>query len=126
KRRNGPRWRLVGNAVSVPVSTWLGHRLLDPVAYDGKSDPPVLRGAPWPRAAWGSKGKAYRAHMSSWPVRLEYQHLLEFLHYPTTPLSERAAAGFLKRVRASTTLRFPKGFKTDIAKHLRRIRALAL
>src|SRR5207249_4279742 len=27
EKRNGPRWKLVGNAVSVPVAEWLGRRL---------------------------------------------------------------------------------------------------
>src|SRR5581483_4102304 len=29
-RRDGVRWKLVGNAVSVPVSRWVGERLNDP------------------------------------------------------------------------------------------------
>jgi DNA (cytosine-5)-methyltransferase 1 len=120
--RKGVRWRLVGNAVSVPLAKWLGDRLSCHVGHDAEGDRPLAKGAPWPRAAWGAKGKVYRVDVSMWPVRLEYQHLNEFLEYPTKPLSERATAGFLNRVRASTTLRFPKGFKQDIANHLRKVR----
>jgi DNA (cytosine-5)-methyltransferase 1 len=122
KRRNGPRWRLVGNAVSVPVANWLGERLKSPVSYDGTKDRSLPKGASWPRAAWGKDGKAYRAELSMWPVRLAYQHLVEFLQYPTTPLSERATAGFQKRIRASTALRFPRGFKREIVAHLAYVR----
>ncbi len=121
-RRNGPRWRLVGNAVSVPVARWLGEQLRAPIPYDRSTDIRLPRNAPWPRAAWGMKGRAYRADLSMWPVKFEYQHLDEFLQYETAPLSERATAGFLKRVRMSTALRFPRGFKTDIVNHLRRMR----
>jgi DNA (cytosine-5)-methyltransferase 1 len=121
-RRNGPRWRLVGNAVSVPVAKWLGDRLRDPMPYDDRNDTLLSTDARWPRTAWGQKGKAHRADLSMWPLKLEYQHLDEFLLYPTAPLSERATAGFLKRVKSSTSLRFPKGFKRDIASHLGRMR----
>jgi DNA (cytosine-5)-methyltransferase 1 len=121
-RRNGPRWRLVGNAVSVPVSKWVGERLRAPMPYDDRHDTPLPKDARWPRAAWGKRGKAFRTDLSMWPTQLEYQHLEEFLLYPTAPLSERATAGFLSRVRASTSLRFPKGFKRDIESHLRRMR----
>jgi DNA (cytosine-5)-methyltransferase 1 len=124
RRRNGPRWRLVGNAVSVPVAAWLGERLRNPVRYDAARDRLLPKGAPWPHAAWGKSGRIYRADLSTWPVRRDYQHLDEFLEYPPMPLSERATAGFLSRARASTSLRFPKGFKRDVASHLRRMRGL--
>lgn len=126
KRRNGPRWRLVSNAVSVPVAKWVGERLLCPISYDGSSDVALPKDSAWPRAAWGRAGKAYRVDISTWPVKLKYDHLADFLRYPTKPLSERATAGFLKRVRASTTLRFPKGFKRDVANHLREMRGAVL
>jgi DNA (cytosine-5)-methyltransferase 1 len=122
RRRNNPRWRLVGNAVSVPVAKWFGEQFLSPEPYDDGTDVPLAEDSAWPKAAWGRKGKIYRAELSMWPVQSEYQHLVEFLKYPTSPLSQRATAGFLKRVRASTTLRFPKGFRRDVANHLRRMR----
>ncbi len=34
KRRNGPRWKLVGNAVSVPLAKWVGRRLPEPSTGD--------------------------------------------------------------------------------------------
>ncbi|MGH7268125.1 MAG: DNA cytosine methyltransferase [Candidatus Rokuibacteriota bacterium] len=120
--RKGARWRLVGNAVSVPLAEWLGQRLRCPVGRDARQDRPLAKGAPWPRAAWGMKGHAYRVDISMWPVQVTYQHLAEFLEYPTTSLSERATAGFLRRIRASTTLHFPKGFKRDVANHLKEMR----
>ena len=50
-----------------------------------------------------------------------YQHLADFLEYPTRPLSERATLGFHRRASAST-LNFPAGFLDDVAEHLRRTR----
>jgi DNA (cytosine-5)-methyltransferase 1 len=123
--RAGVRWKLVGNAVSVPLAEWLGQRLHCPVQHDEQSDRLLTKAAQWPRAAWGMKGKAYRVDVSMWPVRQGYQHLGEFLEYPTKLLSERATAGFLRRIRAST-LRFAKGFKRDIANHLKRMRSQAV
>jgi DNA (cytosine-5)-methyltransferase 1 len=121
-RRNGPRWRLVGNAVSVTVSKWFGERLRAPIPYDDSNDLTLAHDSRWPCAAWGRSGKVYRSNLSLWPAKYEYQHLDEFLLYPTAPLSERATAGFLSRMDASTSLRFPKGFRSDIAAHRRRMR----
>jgi DNA (cytosine-5)-methyltransferase 1 len=116
--RKGFRWKLVGNAVSVPVSEWVGGRLASPGSYDGSSDVP-MKGA-WPSAAWGAAGQAFSAPLSQWPTRVPAPHLTDFLHYPTTPLSARATAGFLKRTSRSS-LHFPEGFLDDVAAHLERV-----
>jgi DNA (cytosine-5)-methyltransferase 1 len=54
RRRNGPRWKLVGNAVSVPVARWLGDRL----AYNRDSEPHAADRArplaPNRASLWGS------------------------------------------------------------------------
>ena len=55
ERRNGPRWKLVGNAVTVGVSHWVAERLLSPGTYDGLLDTKFVRKAGWPTAAWGRK-----------------------------------------------------------------------
>jgi len=118
--KRGVRWKLVGNAVSVPVSRWLGEQLADPGTHDGRSDM-VLSGTAWPPAAWGHGGKAHRVDVSMWPVRGRRRHLLEFLKYPTTPLSARAAEGFLRRAEMGN-LRFTPGFLEDVAAHAERLR----
>ncbi len=56
KRGLGRRWKLVGNAVSVPVAAWVGHRLRAPGGYDGTDDESIGSGPPWPDAAWGGPG----------------------------------------------------------------------
>jgi DNA (cytosine-5)-methyltransferase 1 len=116
-RRKGVRWKLVGNAVSVPVAKWVGDRLSDPRKYTGASDERLERGKPWPRAAWGEEGQRRTAPFTPWPVLEPYQHLVEFLRYPTTPLSLRATEGFYSRVQRST-LRFPDGFVEAVRVHL--------
>jgi DNA (cytosine-5)-methyltransferase 1 len=124
-RRKGVRWKLVGNAVSVPVARWVGERLLDPRPYDGREDTELVAGDQWPKSAWGDGGKTYRAELSAWPVREPYQHLADFLAYEMTPLSARATEGFLRRATEST-LNFVPGFLDDVAAHLATMRDEAL
>ena len=117
------RWKLVGNAVSVPMARWIGERLLDPHDYDFEADELLAPGGSWPRAAWGGFGDgAHRAELSAWPVREPYRSLEGFLEHPVGSLSLRATEGFLGRARASS-LRFPPGFLDDVAAHLDRARA---
>jgi DNA (cytosine-5)-methyltransferase 1 len=117
--RKGGRWKLVGNAVSVPVARWLGECLRSPQPYDDAGDEPLGRATTWPRAGWGRAGKRHAAAVSMWPTRAAYQHLAGFLQFPTAGLSERGAAGFLGRARASG-LRFVSGFLDAVAWHLER------
>ena len=98
----GLRWKLVGNAVSVPVAEWVGERL----AYDrgAWSDHDLGHDAVerrWPTAAWGESDRAYAVEVSAWPRRLRYQRLGEFLQHETVPLSHRATRGFYERTRRS-------------------------
>ncbi len=119
-RRNGPRWKLVGNAVSVPVSEWLGHRLARPPEWDPErvERREFDQGASWPVAAWGGSGGAWALDVSAWPTRPEHAlDLAGFLRYPPRPLSERAARGFLSRTERST-LRFPEGLQDALREHL--------
>lgn len=123
--RQGVRWKLVGNAVSVPVAEWIGNRLRAPESYDADRDEELPADSPWPKAAWGADGRVCRADVSPWPVREPYRHLVDFLEYEAAPLSARATEGFLRRAREST-LRFAPGFLDDVAAHLDRVREPAL
>lgn len=107
-RRNGPRWKLVGNAVSVPVAIWAGRRIASPCSgFTGESE--LLQpGQAWPKAAWGRDHKSHTAPATTWPEQVPYQHLEPFLAHPLRPLSDRALTGFLSRA-ARSTLRFPPG-----------------
>jgi DNA (cytosine-5)-methyltransferase 1 len=121
-RRKTFRWKLVGNAVSVPAARWIGERLRDPRPYDPSHDEVVPLTAPWPKAAWGSGAGVMGVELSTWPVRHEYQHLADFLRFEPTPLSERATRGFLRRTQESS-LNFPDGFLGEVAAHLAAVRA---
>lgn len=118
--RPGHRWKLVGNAVPVPLAEWVGQRLREPGSYDARADRGLQPGDAWPTAAWGSGGVAYRAEVSTWPVARPYRHLEEFLTDPKA-LSARATAGFLNRAKAGN-LNFVDGFLDDVRSHLEAMR----
>ncbi|WP_345494659.1 DNA cytosine methyltransferase [Nocardia callitridis] len=116
--REGHRWKLVGNAVSVRMAQWVGGRLADPLPpLPGQQH--LVPGTPWPVAAWGHNGVAYRMPLSTWPVHEPYEDLREFLT-DARLLSARATAGFLRRTTMGN-LRFPPGFLDDMASHLDRM-----
>lgn len=118
--RKGTRWKLVGNAVSVPAARWVGRNIVSPKRYVQGEDEIIQPGERWPTAAWGARAKAYSVPLSMWPRRVRREPLAEFLRYPTTPLSARAARGFLKRADAGS-LKFVPGFLEDVRRHLRRM-----
>ncbi len=115
------RWRLVGNAIPVPMAKWIAESLTKPIDYDAGEDVRRYNGEPWTMAGWGHKGKKFAADVSSWPVRRKYKSLHDFLKYEPTPLSAKATAGFLSRARASN-LNFHTEFLKDVAFHLRRMK----
>jgi len=122
--RRSHRWKLVGNAVTVHVSHWIGRRLASPGFYDGSWDAVLPKGTPWPRAAWGAGTKRHRADLSAWPLRRTRKPLREFLRYSARPLSLKAAEGFRSRTKTSS-LRFPAGFLDSVDAHIRRMRQSA-
>lgn len=113
--RSGARWKQVGNAVCVPMSEWVGERLLspgEPVPGDWKR--PLSR-RKWPHAAYGAKGEAWHAPVSVCPVAEPFA-LRKFLSLPLRPLSQRATMGFLSRARRGN-LRFADGFLEALEDH---------
>src|SRR5690606_23246235 len=61
--RQGHRWKLVGNAVSVRMASWVGARLAAPLE-PLPGDRPLPPGKPWPVAAWGHNGTAFEVPVS--------------------------------------------------------------
>jgi DNA (cytosine-5)-methyltransferase 1 len=116
-RANGPRWKLVGNAVTVGVSDWLVGRLYKPGAVSIQSRALEV-GIKWPDAAFGFRGRVWSFDASHWPVAKPRQSLTQMMTEATAkPLSARATQGFLDRVRRSK-LRFEARFLDDLREHL--------
>lgn len=115
------RWKLVGNAVSVPLAKWVGDQLASPGDFDDFEKSRKWGGGAWPPAACGIDKQVMRVEVSLWPLRVPAPHLADFLKFPTKPLSERATAGFLERTTRSQ-LRFSEGFLEAVASHLEQMR----
>jgi DNA (cytosine-5)-methyltransferase 1 len=105
--RGRHRWRLVGNAVTVGASTWIGRRLSVPGSYDSADDWPVGIDEPAPPAAWNVGEGMHGSLVSAWPKSFKTKPLATFLRFEGQTLSARAARGFLNRLEA-TNLRKPE------------------
>jgi DNA (cytosine-5)-methyltransferase 1 len=115
-RSNTPRWKLVGNAVTLGVGRWLVERLVKPGDLAVETMAAEV-GPRWPLAGWGEGDLAFQVDASMWPLRAPYVHLTEIVPAAEAqPLSARAASGFLERAHRST-LRFADGFLDDLADH---------
>ena len=116
------RWRLLGNAVSVPVAEWIGGRLTEPGSYDTDGDEPLDTSRSWPDAAWNMDGRRDTRRvvvgLTEHPVRRRRGRISAFAteHWPN--LSERALRGFTERARAGE-LKYPPGFLDALEANLR-------
>jgi DNA (cytosine-5)-methyltransferase 1 len=115
--RDGFRCKLIGNAVSVPLATWLGRHLVKPSSYDDSRTYDEFTTGVWPNAAFGEKGRVFRVKISEFPKKRPYQSLSGFLKYPVKPLSRKAASGFLLRARTGS-LNFAPGFLEAVESHI--------
>jgi DNA (cytosine-5)-methyltransferase 1 len=115
--KNGPRWKLVGNAVTVGVATWVAGRLAEPgksTAQSREWDGP----AAWPTAAWGDGGTVNAVEISEHPRLAPYRHLLDVVDRNGAPaLSHRGISGFRRRLQQGNLGRAP-GFREDVAEHV--------
>jgi DNA (cytosine-5)-methyltransferase 1 len=115
----GSRWRLVGNAVTTAASEWLGLAIRMPSVRTGFSVSDLQAQSPWPKAAFGEKGKRHAVGVSMWPVMRAMTPIDSFLEFPCLPLSRKATEGFYRRLMAST-LHYPARFGSDLKKHIDR------
>jgi DNA (cytosine-5)-methyltransferase 1 len=115
--KRGSRWKLVGNAVSVPAAAWVGRRLRRPGSVLDFTLTPMGDSKRWPTAAWNVGEGRVSVAASEWPIKQQYISLEAFLKYEPVPLSVRATSGFLRRTEVAK-LRFPPGFIEAVQAHL--------
>ncbi len=107
--KRGVRWKLVGNAVCVPMASWIAKRLAAVVGDYSGEDSYLPDHARWPNAAWGDKSGVHKSSVGEFPVKVAQQRLDEFLEFKPIPLSDRAIRGFRNRLAASR-LNYPAAF----------------
>lgn len=115
----GTRWKMIGNAVTVGVSRWVGSRLASPgeVIVDFKPWTPGK--SSWPIAATGRNGYIQvPTSISECPLHAEYSHLAEMIDATQAEaLTLRGARGFWNRLQQGNLGRHP-GFREDVLDHI--------
>ncbi len=102
-------WRMVGNAVSVPVARWVAERIRAPGDLVDFDSVPIRAGRRWPDAAW-NVGKGREGVLGSdKPIAAMRSSIAAFRDAGWTRLSDRALDGFIKRAMEGG-LRMPRGF----------------
>lgn len=118
--KEGERWKLVGNAVTVPVAAWVGSRLSDPGVPADVPRRPLKPRPGWPAAASSVRGVRESWELSERPLAMRQRVTLDRLlsDYGAGPLSLGATRGFASRFKASR-LKQPPGFVAALDDHIR-------
>jgi len=111
------RWRLLGNAVSVPIAEWLARRIKS-ARYTAPSGDLVTEDQLLPHAAYGEASSFIAVEATQRPSKHTTPGILEFLNEEGVPLSLRATRGFRTRLEAST-LRKDLAFLEALKQHER-------
>ena len=115
--RASHRWSLVGSAVSVPVSRWLGRRLNEPGEFDPSRCREFSNDGKLPRAACGDQSGRCSVDIGTDPLGKRPPRLATFLRFEGIPLSAKATSGFYQRAKVAK-LRFADGFLDSVKRHL--------
>ena len=115
----GERWKMVGNAVTVPVARWIGSRLRapgDPVDAPRRRLP---SGSRWPSAASSVGGAREAWALSERPIAVQARQSLAVVLdvHGSEPLTLKATSGFTRRLKASRLSTMP-GFISALDAHM--------
>jgi DNA (cytosine-5)-methyltransferase 1 len=104
-----PEWRMIGNAVSIPVARWVAERLKAPGVVGDFGETPIVEGKKWPDAAWNVGYGRVGAIASDHPIQVPWRSIEDFRDASWTRLSDRALDGFIRRAEEGG-LKLPSGF----------------
>lgn len=104
-----PAWRLVGNAVSVPVAQWIAQRLKLPGNILELTKVEITAGRTWPDAAWNVGDGRIGVIAGDKPITKDRPSISVFRDATWTRLSDRALNGFITRA-VEGGLWVPNGF----------------
>lgn len=114
------RWKLVGNAVSVPVAHNVIRRTVRATGLAAKdfscATPFSGTMRTWPDAAFGRRGKRFAMPNDPLSGMKTHMPIHHFLTDEIIPLSAKATAGFLSRADKGS-LNFPDGFLDHVRRH---------
>jgi DNA (cytosine-5)-methyltransferase 1 len=79
--RPSHRWSLVGSAVSVPVSRWLGMRLNNPGEFNPARCGDFPEDGRLPKSACGDRSGRCSVEIGTDPIGVRPPHLTAFLNY---------------------------------------------
>jgi DNA (cytosine-5)-methyltransferase 1 len=117
--RVGDRWKLVGNAVTVPVARWVADRLRDPGVPVDVPRRLLPAGSKWPAAAASVAARREAWALSERPRSVRARHSLARLLavHGSEPMTLKATTGFARRLKASH-LRTEPGFIAALEAHV--------
>ncbi|MEP9415804.1 DNA (cytosine-5-)-methyltransferase [Gordonia sp. VNQ95] len=113
----GQRWKMVGNAVTVPVAQWVGDRLVNPGVVLDVARPLDAVGR-WPCAASSVNGERQAWEVTEAPLAVDRMSISELVKKRWEPLSAKATQGFYKRFTNSRLRAGGEEFKSALSDHI--------
>lgn len=117
--KEGRRWTLIGNAVSVPVSDWIGQALATPSRGHDIVGEELVKSRPMPFRATGDRNSTLGYPPDLHVLRSAPVPIGAFLAEPLKPLSTKAINGFVNRVEAGV-MNMPDRLMASLDRQARR------
>ena len=115
-----PEWRMIGNAVSLPVARWVAERIKTPGTILEFHETSIENGGRWPEAGWNVGEGRVGVGAGDRPVAIKAPSISKFRNTSWSRLSCRAMDGFIGRAEEGG-LRMPDGFLDALRKAKRKV-----